>query len=463
VKAAATSASASPPDWRISAVAVGIIVTLTLWHALGGPGRPIWGIAAASVLIVMREYRRIPRGLVLTALILAGLTAALLPLAPTPGASLEKGLHIGALLVSLVASVSILGRCALRSSAVAVVGDCLLAHPPRRRYLPFTVAAQLFAAMLSLAGTNLLFAIASRDEEAPQAARVATFSAITRGFSAATFWSPMFGNMSILLALYPTLDWLTVFPVGFGLAQLTVLVGTCLDRLRRSHADEAASATPWPAGALNSVAVLLIIMLLYLSALVMTSTTLNLSITASIVLLTPIAAVLINVATAVPRRRIREGLRISLGDLGHLPAIAPELVLFMAAGCAGTIIADAIPGQWIGVLTGYLATLPWLAIVVLMMAVIAFSTLGVHPVLSAVLLASTLTPSALALPALPHFSAVLVGWGLAVSLTPFSVVNLAASRLSGIALMRISVGANWHFTAICLALAAFLLSLLALN
>lgn len=381
------------------------------------------------------------------------------PFAQTPGASLEKGLYVGALLVSLVASVSILARCALRSSAVGVVGDCLLARAPARRYLPFTCAAQLFAAMLSLAGTNVLFAIAAREKNVSQQSRIAMFSAITRGFSAATFWSPMFGNMSILLALYPTLDWFTVFPLGFTLAQLTVLVGTGLDRLRGSP-DINDGDVPWPPSSVRSAGVLLLAMLLYLFALVATSATLTLSITNSIVLLTPIAVVVINIFTSESDHRIRIGLRTTLADLTHLPAIAPELVLFTTAGCAGTIIADAIPPHWIAAIASHLVALPWLGIVVLMVSVIMLSALGVHPVLSAVLLASTLTPRALSLPVLPHFGAVLVGWGLAASLTPFSVLNLTASRLSGIGLMRISVGANWRFTTICLALTALVLTLL---
>jgi hypothetical protein len=67
---AASPASADPRPWKLSTGCIGIIIALTLWHALGGPGPAIWGIAAASMLIVIRERRSIPRSLALTGLAL---------------------------------------------------------------------------------------------------------------------------------------------------------------------------------------------------------------------------------------------------------------------------------------------------------------------------------------------------------------------------------------------------------
>lgn len=447
--------------WKLSAGGICAIVALTLWHALGAPGASLhWGITAAALVILVRERRRIGRNLAIMASALVVVTLLLLPVAQDPGTSFERGIYIGSLLVSLVASVSILGNCALRSPVVAVVGDCLLTLPARRRYVPFTLTSQIFSAMLSLAGTNVLFAIAARDEVSPRRARIAMFSAITRGFSAATFWSPMFGNMAILLALYPSLDWFTVLPLGFVLAQLTIVVGACLDRSDARREKDEPGGIQWPPRALRAIATLLAVMLAYLVALVTVSAVSELSITSCIVLLTPLAAILINTTTAARPSRVGGGLRALWGDLAHLPKIAPEILIFMVAGCAGTIIADAIPASWVSAFASHLTAAPWLGILALMVAIMMLSILGVHPVLSAVLLASTLTPRMLALPALPHFGAVLMGWGLAASLTPFSVLNLTASRQSNIALMRISVGANWHFTVVCLVLVTAILSLL---
>src|SRR5690606_16407950 len=104
----------------------------------------------------------------------------------------------------------------------------------RSRYAWFSLASQLFGGLLGMAGVNLLLQMAARDERAPKEDRLAMFSAITRGFSAATLWSPMVSNLTILVALYPGLSWFSIAPLTFSLAVGAVLIGTGLDwwRLR---------------------------------------------------------------------------------------------------------------------------------------------------------------------------------------------------------------------------------------
>jgi hypothetical protein len=66
-------------------------------------------------------------------------------------------------------------------------------------------------------------------------------------------------------------------------------------------------------------------------------------------------------------------------------------------------------------------------------------------VLSAVFLASSLTPQALDLPPITHMAAILAGWGISTSVTPFSVLSLTASRYAEVGLYDISLGRNWRF------------------
>jgi hypothetical protein len=56
---------------------------------------------------------------------------------------------------------------------------------------------------------------------------------------------------------------------------------------------------------------------------------------------------------------------------------------------------------------------------------------------------------------------VLVGWGLAIIVTPFSVVSALASRWSGIPVLVISLRANAVFVLLALGSSATLLGLLA--
>jgi hypothetical protein len=53
----------------------------------------------------------------------------------------------------------------------------------------------------------------------------------------------------------------------------------------------------------------------------------------------------------------------------------------------------------------------------------------------------------LGLPPIVHMGAILAGWGLSTSVTPFSVLSLTASRYSGVGLDQISLGRNWALLA----------------
>lgn len=422
-----------------------------LWRSIGGPPALAFAIAAAAAVLIAAERRRIPPNLRHTALALGVVSAALLPFAREPVQALGRGLYVGGLLVALMAAVALLGRCAMRSPQVVEVGEFLRAQPGGRRYLGFTLASQLFSAMLSLAGANLLFLMAS-DKEGQREQAAPWVVAVTRGFSAATFWSPMFGNMAILLALYPTLQWTQVFPLGLAMAQATVAVGLITHlRAARRRGEVAGDAAPGaPVG--RALAVLVGVMVAYLGAVLVASRVLGVIVTATIVLLSPLAAWVLNALMAGGPGRAAAGARLTLQDVRNLPSLAPEATLFMTAGCAGTILAAAFPERWAEVAGAAVSGFPLLAILALIAALLAMALLGVHPVLTSVFLASTFTPSLVNLPPVVHFCTILMAWGLSAGLTPFSVLALTAARFSGLSLYRVSLGENWRFTLACVAL-----------
>lgn len=441
--------------------AIGVIAAASVARALGGPEELALVVLAAATALIASQFNRIPLNIRITSALLFALAALLAPLVTAPRDALVRGSFIAGVLVALLAAVQLLARSVLRTRPVQQIGDALLAQPPARRYLAFTAAGQAMAAMLSLAGSNVLFAIAARSP-VQGADRLAMFSAITRGFSAAIFWSPIFGNMAILLALYPSLHWVDVFLPGFALAQLSVAVGLLLDRHRRKHApavaapqEPAPTASPLAARMLGRTALLAALLVAALAAL---SSALSVSITVAIVVIGPLAAFALTALRLPAPGRLRAAWRQTAHDATHLPATASEALLFLTAGIAGTMIAAAVPAAWIAVLGHLVAGLPIAGFLLVMLMVVGLSTVGVHPVLAGIFVANAFTPQALGMPALPHFCAVLTGWGLAASATPFSILNLTASRHAGFDTTTLSVRANGLFTAITILLTAALLS-----
>ena len=454
-------AAQDAPGAGLSAACLLAVALLTVAHMFSPARELVWALGAAAGLFLAREYRRVPRGILRISLALGLLSAALLAFSPTPAESLARGIAIGGLLTSLVGAVSLLARAALRSDRSRVVAAYLLAQGSRRRYAGFTLACQLFGGLLGLAGVSMLMDMAARDDTAAVEERLSLFLAITRSFAAATLWSPMFSNVSILLVLYPGLDWFAVVPLSLGLAGAVVAIGLGLDLWRQRGQPARPGRAPGGEPLARSLLPMLAAMGGFLGLVLALARSLHIAVAGAIVLLTPLAALGLNLLQAPSGRRRQHALADLRADYFKLPTLAGETMLFMAAGCGGTVIASAIPPAWTAVVGGLIAGNPVLACLALMSTVVLLAFLAVHPVLSAVLIASCFPPALLGLPMLPHLAAILVGWAVAGAVTPFSMVALMASRYSGFSIYAISVRANHWFAVLCMGSAALALGGLA--
>jgi hypothetical protein len=221
------------------------------------------------------------------------------------------------------------------------------------------------------------------------------------------------------------------------------------------------SANLTPISTLLRSSLPLMISLLTLLALIMAASwMLHIVISAAIVLLAPLVSLLFNAAAGRAGHRVADGVAGLARSMENFGALASEALLFMAAGCAGSVLADAIPSAWIAAIGAALSGHQFLGLAFLVAAIIGTSLAGVHPVLSAVFLASSLPPPVLGLPPITHMAAILAGWGLSANMTPFSVVSLTASRYAGIGPGEVSFGRNWRFAltnavVICGVLAVF--------
>lgn len=442
-------------------VSVAAIMVFAIWRAFGGPASLFAGVLAASFVLIAVEFRNILSNLRTTSLILLCASVLLLPFARSPLDAIQRGIFVSNLLIALMASVMLLARCALRSRQVHVIGMGLRAQGPGRRYGSFTVAGQLFSAMLGMAGANIMLVMAAPVGEQAGERKTSAVVAVTRGFSSASFWSPMFGNMAILLALYPTLRWVEVFPVGVAMAQLAAIVGILLHRFGSKPVEDVSAIEAAPGGLAAASIPLLGAMLSFLAMVLTTSMLAGISATAAIVLLGPGVALLLNIGMSHRGRRLKEAVQRMRGDTLLFRNLASEALLFTAAGCAGSIMADAFPSAWVAQIGAVLGGHPFWGIAFLVLGIMAIALLGIHPVLTAMFLASTITPAVLQLPPSLHIAALLTGWGLSACLTPFSVLSLTASRYAGTSLYDISIGKNWIFALVNALIACLFLTVAA--
>lgn len=440
--------------WLVAAIA------LTVLNLLEPQPHWTWLAGAAAGIFLLVEHARIPASIGRVSIVLVGVSFALVAFTHVPLESLRRGLAIGALMVSLISSVNLLARAALRSEGSHAVAAHLLARGVRSRCAWFAIACQVFGGLLGLAGVSMLLEMASRTDAA-DAERLPLIAAIMRSFSAATLWSPMFSNVTILLALYPGLTWFTVLPLCVALAASAVTVGLAMDFIRlRKHRDSGERAQPADAPLLRAVLPLLTAMCGFLAAVVALSWAMHFPVAGAIALLAPVAALAVNsVQAPAGAGRVRQGWRELRADYARLPLLAGEVAMFMAAGCGGTVIASAIPPAWTQAVAQLVSHSPVLACLALMSAVVVLAFFAVHPVLSVVLIATSFPPTLMGLPVVPHLLAIMVGWAVSGPFSPFSMLSLMASRYAGVSIYAVSVRANHVFALVCMTLAAIALGL----
>jgi hypothetical protein len=439
------------------------IPALTLADLLLPSRWAVWGIALVSLVFIVRHAAHVARPVRRTSAALVAVTALLLPLLPDPAAALGRGVRIGALIASLLVTINLLSCAVSRVPRARDLLESLHRVPPHRRYGVLSVASQFFGGLLGLAGITMMMESAARQPETHAQDKLSSFSAVTRGYAALSLWSPMYSNMSIVLAMYPGAHWAGVLPVALVVTALFTVIGIVLDRLSRPHQPASAATSAVMATDIVSEGWPVILgMLGFLAFMVLTSRGLRLPISAVIIAGAPAAAWWLNARMLrSDRSASRAAARLMMCDMNVFRGMAGEVMMFMASGCAGTVVGNAIPSAWTATIGSTVAGSPELACLTVSTAIVLLSAFALHPMLSAVIVGASLGPALLGLPELAHLSAVLVGWGLAIIVTPFSVVSALASRWSGIPVLVISLRANAVFVLLALGSSATLLGLLA--
>lgn len=456
------SGASEPQGIRVRMVSLCMVAIplLTLLDILTAWRWPLWLMALACLGFIALERRHASAGIRRTSLVLIVITISLLPLVNRPLANLARGVQIGGLIASLLMTVNLLSRAALRVRLVQDVMSGLFRVHGRHRYASLSVASQFFGGLLGLAGITMMMEMASQAEQTTQDEKIATFAAISRGYAAVSLWSPMYSNISILLALYQGPDWTTVLPLAVSISIATLALGTLLDAWMRKHhqGSEARCAQAQQLPQLTLMALPLIVCMLgFLAFVIGVSRHTGMPVSAIIIITTPIAAWYLNVRFSAGQGRAVRGTRLLMDDYGSFKSMVGEVMLFVVSGCAGTVIANAIPMVWTSSVGAALTPFPFLSSMFLTASIVLLSCTAVHPLLSSILIASSFPPHLLGLPVIAHLCSVLVGWGLAIIVTPFSVISLMASRYSGIHILTISLRSNMGFVALSILFSSLIL------
>lgn len=387
------------------------------------------------VLTSMPELRRAARLFVILALALTLLLQG--------GPGLPQAIGTATFLMALFLALSLVAEMAARSADTVRIAQSILNYPISRIYLPLTLTAHLFSIVLNVGSVAVLLPlVGARAGGLAKPDQFRSLSlAVMRGFAAMPMWAPFSVSIALTLSIFREVHFLDLVPFGLAMAVFYMLSGWVLDGWKAGGppATRAAAGDAWP----------LLRLLMRIVAMAAGA-----YVCEQLLGVRFIEGVLLGaLATALAwwlghQWRGRGGTSSDVpAGIGQSGGGNNEIVIIGAAGFTGSLLSASLASIAVG-----LDTLPPNAVSLLLAVVPVFilgsGWLGLSPIVSGSIVGGLLV--ALTLPQDQLFAALalLAGWGLTSSGSPFTGGVLMASRL--IAVSPVELAGRWN-GAFCLA------------
>jgi hypothetical protein len=466
----------------MSIVALCLVVCGVLAHALVGS---VLGSAAAALGLVVylaNEFMRLSPFVRRRSLVAWFATVVSAAWRPGGFEAAMEALLAAAYLAVQLAAVSLLVEAGQTSRTLQEVARGLISLPSGRRYLPTTLGAHLLSLVLSLPAITFLGGLVRRSEIGMRAGREhelrEVMTAVMRGLTTMTLWSPLSFSFAVVLLSVPTVDALAAFQWAAAVSFSFLVLGCVVERLHGARVSRAAArasgasappvsvahaagattkagATQW----LRVVALVVVVGLLLLAVITLVAVA-HLRVPVATVLVVPVFGLFW--LWLQYRRETREGALRRVGErvATRLPALLRgfrnEIALLSASVLFGRAVGTWMDASWLTAALGS-AIVPPLAILVAMLLVTtALALVGISPMITIAVVGSALPdPGVVGITPLTLMVSFLCSWAVGTSLTPLGptvmLTALASQRPAG------TVAFRWNGS---YAFGGFLLSLL---
>ncbi len=447
---------------RISAAAYVLAWAATLVDQFGGLpfAGDIGGIAMLIFLVL--EFPRQRRYAQVLFLALTGVGLAGVAVAADPVGLFLSAWRRGAAYGAFFLALSSLRDAAETSKLVRRCGQHLVAQPPGRRYAALTGGGHLFGIILSYGAIKLLGAMVMRantlqaagGSEAVRALRARRMlMAIYRGFTVMNCWNPLNLMTAVVSTAVPAAPMRMLLPIAFVVSIGMAAIGWLEDRLSAARRATTGGRRPetresWSIHLRIVVLVALVMLTAELGGILI-----GVSLVAAVTLIVPLVGVgwavvqaWAFVTTANPIRRTAAILQRRAGRFfQRVPGFRSEATVLAGSGFMGVAVGGALPAAGLAPFVGHLppVVVPLLVPVIL----IATGQLGLNPVAVIALLGAAMpNPGAFGIPPAALAFACMLGWGLAINMTPMSASAITTARWAGVSPWTVSTAWNAAFT-----------------
>ena len=435
-------------------VDLGMLLGSPLLGAMGAP------LLVAYFVLVWPQIARIGRAMLLICLVLS----MVVMLRPGGVDLIANAAARFTFLPAFIAMLGLLRAAADQSRTTTEAGALLVRQPPGRRYLSLTLGGHVFGILLNLGGMALLIDMTRKANtlEAgygdPHVVELRTRRmtlAVLRGFSCIALWSPLGLALNLILANIPGLSWFEVAPYGLVAALCFMGLGYLADRIEYPAARRPPVKVE-DAGGLRAVFILI-------GHIVLLS-----SLTLGVELLTelPFQAVLINVVPLYAlgwllmeyRGNPREGgatrfvLSSFRAGIARWPSQANEITIFAASGLLGVILAALVPREAVQAFILAVAPGPGVLAAAIAAVVMVLGVLGINPLISASILAATLSTMDLPISAANLALALGGAWTIVIGFGPMLSLMVMTAGLIGRQPREIAFVWNGRFSLVTITL-----------
>jgi hypothetical protein len=412
-------------------------------------------IFLAGFLLACRRLQAYSRSLLLVALVVSAVLAVQGRLTP---AQMFKASADAAFYAAFLGSLGMMQCLVRRFDVLRRIHDVLLGGRPAWLYPKYALVSCGIASVLNFGMMNLLCGTLSGtlDERGITGAsrlrwlRSVLISAL-RGFALVPLVAPTSVAVAILTRELPELSWFMLLPFGVLVAIALVLIGWMLEQQRfREISGERLVLERWPDGTFRLLKLVLIVFAAMATLVALT----DLKVSAAAMLVVPA------ITLAYMIWQDRSGVSVIREASAQIASMINEMAIFAASAILGVALSGLIPKDVLaGLATSGGGVLLLSAVGMLMLPL--FSAIGLIPITVLSVQAGLLPPLiAQGMDPLPISVALVIGFSLAMMLSPFGPSVMLLSRFGQVSRWKVAFRWNGVFVLIAIPLLLVFLALI---
>lgn len=458
--------TAPKPGTSWSAHCLLIVTLLALIDAVLGAR---WAALAGTPFLLaysLGEWPRLmpnARVFVVASLVLG----AFLATRPGGGTVLTTAMSRMIYMPAFIAMLGLLRGAASASDILMRAGRHLVNQPPSRRYVALALGGHMFGVLFNIGGLALLMDMtkqantreaAGGDEAIVELRARRMTTAITRGFAAVVFWSPLGVAVNLVLATVAGLSWFELAPAGFVIALAFIALGWIFDYRQRPGTTRGLERRIEPRGGW-AVAALVGHIFALAAMTAAAEVVLKLSFNQALLIVVPVYAFAWALAIRVKSfdTAAAQGAVATLKARGfdRFPEFANEVTVFATSTFLGIALAALVPREVLQGLVLAVKLPPGMLAALISLSIAGLGFLGFNPMIAAAIIGSVV--SSLALPGITNVVlalALLTGWYATTLASPFNSSLVMTAAILGRRTRQVGLEWNGRFAASVLALSS---------